>query len=281
MATSGSFDWTMTRDQLIEDALQDIGALGQGQTASAAQVSEASTVLNRIVKNWQAEGIRLWTIDWKTKTFTASSVVTNGGDTYTCIRSHTSSASNEPGVGADWTTYWKKTGTGGSAWATSTSYSAIGDFTVDSDTIGIDRAFIRYNNVDYPVEIIGRDEYASIPDKSATGRPTKLWFEMKLDGSSVVYLYPQPDKTDYVLHYFRVRKLEDFDNSGDTPDFPERWIAPLQAELAYRLSFKYGLPLAERQLLRADAEMLKKRAKATDDEVRDSDFVSSAYPWKG
>jgi len=49
-------------------------------------------------------------------------VVTNGGNTYTCIKTHTSQASNEPGVGASWETYWSLTGTGGLAWSTGTTY---------------------------------------------------------------------------------------------------------------------------------------------------------------
>ena len=32
--------------------------------------------------------------------------VTNGGETYVCIQNHTASATDEPGVGANWEDYW-------------------------------------------------------------------------------------------------------------------------------------------------------------------------------
>lgn len=56
-------------------------------------------------------------------TITASKVL-HGGTTYTCFRDHTSGASTEPGVGADWQSYWIVLGTGGDTWATSTAYVA-------------------------------------------------------------------------------------------------------------------------------------------------------------
>jgi hypothetical protein len=50
--------------------------------------------------------------------------VQNGGNGYTCIRSHTSGASTEPGVGVDWEAYWTDKGAaaGEAAWVTATGY---------------------------------------------------------------------------------------------------------------------------------------------------------------
>ena len=50
--------------------------------------------------------------------------VQNGGNGYTCLRSHTSGASTEPGVGADWESFWVSKGaaSGEDAWVTATGY---------------------------------------------------------------------------------------------------------------------------------------------------------------
>lgn len=50
--------------------------------------------------------------------------VQNGGNGYTCIRSHISDAAKEPGVGADWAAYWSLKGaaSGEAAWVTATAY---------------------------------------------------------------------------------------------------------------------------------------------------------------
>ncbi len=77
MATSGSTDFNVTRDQVIAGALRLCGALGQGETPTATQVSEAAEALNMLVKAWQADGMPLWVI----KNYTLTLV--SGTNTYT------------------------------------------------------------------------------------------------------------------------------------------------------------------------------------------------------
>jgi len=50
------------------------------------------------------------------------STVTQGGVTYTCKLRHTSSSTNQPGIGVSWATYWTVYGTGGNPWGTATKY---------------------------------------------------------------------------------------------------------------------------------------------------------------
>jgi hypothetical protein len=61
VTTSGSTDFTVTRDELIGDALSILGVLGVGETPSADDVNLASRRLNAMVKAWQAAGTHLWT----------------------------------------------------------------------------------------------------------------------------------------------------------------------------------------------------------------------------
>ena len=60
MATSGSVDYNVTRDEIITQALQLLNVLGIGETASSADVSFAASRLNGMVKSWQAQGLHLW-----------------------------------------------------------------------------------------------------------------------------------------------------------------------------------------------------------------------------
>lgn len=60
MASSGSYDFTVTRDQLIDHAHQHIGAIGEGESATTAQVTEAARLLNMIVKLRAADGMPAW-----------------------------------------------------------------------------------------------------------------------------------------------------------------------------------------------------------------------------
>jgi hypothetical protein len=52
--------------------------------------------------------------------------ITHSATNYKCLRTHTSSASDEPGVGSNWRRYWEVGGAGGAGWVTATPYT--GDF---------------------------------------------------------------------------------------------------------------------------------------------------------
>lgn len=56
-------------------------------------------------------------------TLSISTKVTHSGN-YRCIKGHLSSADTEPGVGANWATYWASYSAGGAAWALDTYYAA-------------------------------------------------------------------------------------------------------------------------------------------------------------
>ena len=62
MARSGTYTFTVTRDDIINQALIDVGALDpEGGTASATQVINAALVLNMLIKSWHVSGMHLWT----------------------------------------------------------------------------------------------------------------------------------------------------------------------------------------------------------------------------
>ena len=61
MATSGSINYTQTRNEVILDALQIIGAYGIGRTVSSEDNVFCTSILNKMVKAWGAKGLHLWT----------------------------------------------------------------------------------------------------------------------------------------------------------------------------------------------------------------------------
>lgn len=60
MSTSGSYDFSTNRDQLLKDVLIDLGVVGQEDTPSAAINEHAARQLQMMLKAWQAKGLRLW-----------------------------------------------------------------------------------------------------------------------------------------------------------------------------------------------------------------------------
>lgn len=277
MATSGSYDFTATRDQIINRALRLLGVVSQGDVASAEQIKEGSEALNAMVKFWQTEKIYLWSTEWKTKTFSASDEATGtDGKVYTCILSHTSADANKPVTGANYSTYWVQRGSTGGVWVSATSYSAIGDFELDNDTIDVVQAFLRNGDSDTPVELRTIAEYFALASKGAEGKPSAMSLHKTLPPMKA-YLHYQPDSTDYVLHYLQVRALEDFDQGANTPDFPARWIDPLVFGLAAELGPEYGAPADRQKYLDSKAEELRRRARTGDEETFSGLFARPSW----
>jgi hypothetical protein len=274
MASSGSSDFDLTRVDIINAALRKVGAVAQGESATAEMLSQGSDALNVITKN--LEGFRLWTRQWWTKTFSAASEVT-GTDAlvYTCIRSHTSADADKPITGANYKSYWKQTGSTGGVWATSTAYSAIGEFQFDADVIGMDKAFLRYSGYDIPLAIRGFAEYMEVPTKDDFGEPSILFVEDIIRKKG--YLWPQPINTNYILNVLVYTKLEDFDAANNNPDFLTKWLQFLIYAVAADLGPEYGINIAQQRLLDGKAELYKMRLFKEDSEVSDGSFIKSCY----
>jgi hypothetical protein len=61
MTTSGSINYTQTRDQLILDAYQHLGVYGVlGLTITDAHKQFAINQLNKMIKAWETQGLHLW-----------------------------------------------------------------------------------------------------------------------------------------------------------------------------------------------------------------------------
>ena len=62
MATSGTYSFTVTRDDIINSALRLIKAQGDRDAAVGARLANCSSALNIMVKNWVVEGLPLWAV---------------------------------------------------------------------------------------------------------------------------------------------------------------------------------------------------------------------------
>jgi hypothetical protein len=95
----------------------------------------------------------------------------------------------------------------------------------------IERAFIRISNIDYPLEIVTRDSYMGIPDKTAAGQPDRLYYDASYSQGKV-YVYPTPEQS-YTLYMDNWEPLTEFATSTTSYTFP----------LEYKLAIKTNLPL--------------------------------------
>lgn len=60
MALSGSFSFTVDRDELIKSSLRLLGVGHRGEPIIADEINDANMALNIMLKAWQADGLHLW-----------------------------------------------------------------------------------------------------------------------------------------------------------------------------------------------------------------------------
>lgn len=116
--------------------------------------------------------------------------------------------------------------------------------TLETDTIDVLEALIRTGSgttqSDSVLTRIPVSVYASIPSKTATGRPVNFWLDKQL-AAPVMYFWPVPDLSTYTLVYYKLRRIEDtsVQPAATDPDVPARFLPALVAGLASKLASKY------------------------------------------
>ena len=223
MATSGSTDFSVSRNDLIKYALLNVGAIGEGETPNSTQYTDGAMMLNLIVKSWNADGMPLWAIKQNSFALTASTSFNIG----------VSQTINTPRPLRIF-----------QAWLRDTTTTPNIDHPLNIITREEYDSLSSKSQTGTPVSL-----YYD-PQGGATAYGT-------------IYLWPKPDATaisTYTCYITYQRPFEDFDATTDTPDFPQEWYLPLLWMLSYTLAPMYAVPLEERKIWLAEAAALKQQA---------------------
>ena len=127
--------------------------------------------------------------------------------------------------------------------------ASAGNFTT-ARPARLTRAFIRDGSYDYPVELIGGDEYEDITDKTTSGRPEQLWYNPTFP-LATVFLYFTPDAA-YNLRVDSEQDLIDFSSLVATISLPPEYLAALKWNLAQELCSPYMKQVPPIVAMRAD-----------------------------
>jgi len=71
MAVSNSIDFAQTAQELITDALAELGVLADEEPLEATDLARGLRILTRMLKTWQADGVMTWTLTDGTLTLIA------------------------------------------------------------------------------------------------------------------------------------------------------------------------------------------------------------------
>lgn len=290
MTTSGTNTFTQTRNQIINRALSMIGIKTRGRNPTAGEMSDASDILNMMVKSWKSKGQYLWktaegtlfqvtgqnkyrldgstdnaTEDFDQTTTTAAEVL--GASSIDVSDATGFFAGYNVGIlQSDNTVHW-------------TTIASVATLTVnlnDNLTVAVDSGAkvyvyqtkinrpervnscrLRYSNDtdDIPMSQISRDTYFNYSNKSSQGKPISYFYDKQLSFGDV-YLYPTPNSATDTIKFTFEKQFFDFSQAIDDPDFPVEWLLPIATNLAYLLTFDYGISTERAERLKRDGTEL-------------------------
>jgi hypothetical protein len=280
MARSGSYDFSINRDEIINGAFRQIGVLGESQTASATRISQASQQLNLMIDQWEYMGVGLWLNKEivvfpqadQTK-YTLGPTVTD----YACLVSDyakTELSAAEPAaetsMAVDSITGFTngdyvavETSNGDLHWTTingapagttivlttGLDYAAVVDAHVYGYTTAIQRplevlrAFRR--NHATATYIDTPIEIMSIDEymglTNKTSEGPVNMIAVDMQLDDIqIHMWPEPSDMKEVIHLWVKYPIQDFDASTDDWDFPRGWGNALKLNLAIQLAPEYG-----------------------------------------
>lgn len=279
MTTSNSVDFSINRDEIIEQAMIDAAVLGADQVPNADDIEKCSRKLNLLVKQWQGRadfGSNLKV--WSRKTAylflqQGQSVYSVGpsGDHWTAAYSTTTtsaaknasatSLSLTSAIGANSDNVGIQLSDGSIGWTTISSGGGTTTLTLPANTLGAAaagaRVFTYTTKGRRPLSLLTgvlrdvntkdshlpvnktRQDYEALGDKTADGTPLWAAYEATLTNGTI-YLSGEPNDVTKVIRIVFLGTLEDFDAITDTPDYPQEWYRALVAQLAIDICPMYG-----------------------------------------
>lgn len=281
MATSGTYDYSRNRNQILTRALRLCKAIADGEEPDSQMLTGAADALNSMIKHWQGTGIHIWrttecavflqanqtryglsstSSDHATETFvqTAISADFNSGVSAVSVESITGiSASYYIGIQLDDGSFFWTTVNGAPSGSTINLAAATTDSVSDGAVVIAyqtklvrplsvisGRRFNLNSSIDTPIDIWDRIEYQNMPNKTASGTPNAVYYDRRGGANSSGYLHVwQPNSSpEYCLKLTVARPIQIFSASSNTPDIPEEWTNAVTWSLAEELAPEYDTP---------------------------------------
>lgn len=153
-------------------------------------------------------------------------------------------------------------------------------YDLPEDTVDILEHVVRTGSGDTQSDLsvtrISVSTYATIPNKTATGRPIQIYVDRQV--TPQVTLWPVPDdSTTYTLVYWRMRRLQDVGNAPNTQDVPFRFLPCLVAGLAFHIGQKVPEGADRIMMLKTEYEEAWLMASTEDRDRASVSFVPMSY----
>jgi hypothetical protein len=274
MATSGEYDLSLTLSDVSERAYAALQIGQDGETLSGSFYNMARDFINLMIKGWENQGIRLWTMKEGTLFLQVGQSVYPFGDASTHLANdyYTTETTAAAAIGASVLLVDDTTGfvngqpigvvneDNDLEWFTISSFVANTSVTL-SGTLDVaveDGAVVytyantfvpvlrvldvrRKQLTDYeiPMNFVSREEYMSLPNKDQPGTAIQAYYSRQIPYGTM-YVWNAPSSAVPVIRFTYERKTQIMVDADDTFDLPEEWLEAIIWNLAKRLKSIYG-----------------------------------------
>lgn len=289
MATSGDYNYNLTRNQIIEDAAELAGIYDpEGQVLTASQYTRYARALNNIISAWQTDGLLVWTrkigavflqkgqatyniaLD-KTNSDHSSlehvaTTLTSGSGTGLTVGTTTGMTAGDH-IGIELATgymYWDTIASVDSGTTLTLTTGSSGYLTggvIWTYTTALSKAtrmrdgYVRQSagGNDTPIKVLSEEEYMRFGVKTTTGLTTQVWYQA-LVPDGVFHCYPVPQTSNTILFVELQYPFQNFTTSTDNPDFPAGWLQALIYALAVDIAYRTGMDEKRLTMLQQKAD---------------------------
>lgn len=269
-----------TRNQILNEALEIVGAKALGQAANPEDLLSADNTLRQMVDRWQAAGAHLFNQNEATLFLAVGQVKYQLGNSST---DHATEVFTETTLSADAAasaTTASLTSTTGLAiadnlgfrltdgtmhWTTVTTVTpllftpalasaAASGNTVFYYTTDLEKA-LRVPDArrrdgsgstaqEIEMVVYGKNDYQNLPNKTTSGTPTIFYYDPKqLHGE--MFIWASPTSSTDLVKFTYYKPLSAYDSASDQGDFPSEWAQTVTWNLVVLISVKfpgYDLP---------------------------------------
>lgn len=124
---------------------------------------------------------------------------------------------------------------------TQTLTNGTAAYTLESDIVDLMDHMIEIPNTTqetrYNLTRVSVSTHAGRTNPDITGRPTEIYIN-RLRDAPVINLWPSPNLSGFILHYWVLRRIEDAGAYTNTGDMPFRFLPAFVAGLAYLIASK-------------------------------------------
>lgn len=252
MPSTGTALFTVNRDQFLTDVLKSIRVVLQGATPDASLLTDATVILNMVLKEWVTKSMPLWCYQQILVPMQVGKTLYTIGPT-----------------GAD-----------------VTAIRPLRCF----ETGNFIRQVVGGAPYDIPLRLISRIEYASFGAKISQGVPNSIYYNPTIDvaggltststGYGTLQVYVTSFDATHTIYLNAQRPIFDMTNAGDEFDLPSEWFMALRGAMRYHLGDYCEVP--EDRLKRYAAEMTTYLDKVSDwsvEEASSSFSMDSTGGW--